>query len=165
MSTKAPATSTSPSTSATDSPRSRTCVTPCSRGLALRAGRSRKVGTCLRKSAPKEAAPPLLLGAVGAHHHHDRGVRPRDRLGARVERVDGVDLEDLTDRLRRATEPGRVLDGGGRARLVGEVGHRPLAEAGAGEAVRDVGGEAPARGPAEGAAGPLAPVDPAAPGA
>ena len=57
MSTAAPATSSRPSTSATDSPRSITCVRPRSRGLRERSGRSRKDATAGEAMSSRSLSP------------------------------------------------------------------------------------------------------------
>src|SRR3954453_6687807 len=85
MSTKLPATSTMPSTWATERPRSRTWVMPRSRGLELRDGRS--------------SGEMVLLRLVGAHRDHDvRGIACHGP-GARVDRRDLVrrDADDARD--------------------------------------------------------------------
>src|SRR4051794_29828366 len=116
ISTLSPATSTSPSTWASERPRSRTCVSPVVRGLPLRGGRSRKPAT-------------PLLREVRADDDHDLGPRAGRR---------GVDLVDR-DHLLGADLPGhrlrllllarRVLDLAGGLRLVGGVGDRADGEA------------------------------------
>src|SRR3954465_10557893 len=79
MSTLAPATSTSPSTCASDSPRSRTCVSPVARGLPLRGGRS--------KSPAMVRGAGALPREVLTDEHDDLGVG----AGGRAVHVAGGD--------------------------------------------------------------------------
>src|SRR3954451_22673229 len=108
MSTLAPATSTSPSTWASESPRSRTWVRPVVRGLPLRGGGWRTPAT-------------PLMGEILADEDHD--LRPAG--GRRVHLVDRDDLlgADLPGhRARGVLLTGGELDLAGLLGLVGGVG-------------------------------------------
>src|SRR4051794_16964957 len=136
MSTLSPATSTSPSTCASDRPRSRTWVRPVARGLPLRGGRS--------KSPAMEREAGGLLGEVLPDEHDDLGVGARDVALDLRDRDDlrGRQLQAAGDVTRLAGLAAGVLDAGVGLRLVGGVGDRLDVETLLLEAVGDAAGQA-----------------------
>src|SRR3954468_20071031 len=144
MSTLSPATSTSPSTWASDRPRSSTCVSPVVRGLPLRGGRSNS------PAMTKATLAPLVRGVL-PDDDHDLGVRPGRRLVVVVQRDDlgrgDPDRARAHARLRGVAGP--ELDLGLRLGLVGRVGDVADGEALLLDAVGHVARQAGDRGPVE----------------